>query len=63
MKTAQQKSRDALAELVYVCDPMRDGFVQRLRERYATDDLDIALAVAVGQFVTAGRHVLEDLDT
>jgi hypothetical protein len=62
MKTLEQKHRETLADLTDVCDPVRDGWTQRIRDRFG-DDLEIALAVAVGQLVSASRHVLEDLDT
>ena len=66
MRTLEQRHLDTLRELADVCDPMLIGntpWTQRLRERFGSDDLDIALSTAVGQLVTAARHVLQDIDT
>ena len=62
----EQKRADTLRELLDICDPMLIGnapWAQRLRERFGSDDLDIALSTAVGQLVCAARDVLRDIDT
>lgn len=62
----EQKRVDILRELVDICDPMQIGatpWTQRIRERFGSDDLDVALASAIGQLVCAANHVLQDIDT